>query len=343
MKPKLHVQKNNQNRQIMKKQHRLIAVFILLCGVMSGQHLIRVNNNPGTDADYATLQAANEAASNGDTIYIESSTSNYAGAEFSKKLVIVGPGYFLSDNDSTQAFAMEAEITGYTYFKAGSAGSTITGCNVNALSIEVSDIVITRCKIGSIGFGSNVNNTLITQNYLGYIGGSSNVTNTIISNNIITSYVISFSNNTGPTQITNNVFTTSNQTFSVNNSSIANNIFCHTTNPIGTGTGNTITNNLFACPGTNANGNQYNVVMANVFVDFSGSLNYSDDAKWKLKTGSPAIGAGVSGVDCGAFGGTIPYVLSGIPKLPHIYEASIPGTAYSDKGLACTIKVKSGK
>lgn len=32
-----------------------------------------------------------------------------------------------------------------------------------------------------------------------------------------------------------------------------------------------------------------------------------------------------------------------MPNLPHIYEASIPGTAYSDKGLACTIKVKSGK
>ena len=83
--------------------------------------------------------------------------------------------------------------------------------------------------------------------------------------------------------------------------------------------------------------------MANVFVDFSGSLNYSDDAKWKLKTGSPAIGAGVSGVDCGAFGGPTPYVLSGVPNLPHIYEATIPGTAYSNLGLACTIKIKSGK
>ena len=83
--------------------------------------------------------------------------------------------------------------------------------------------------------------------------------------------------------------------------------------------------------------------MTSVFVDYSGSLGKSDDAKWMLKAGSPAIGAGVSGVDCGAFGGVTPYVLSGVPNLPHIYEAAIPGTAYSDKGLSCTIKIKSGK
>ena len=64
--------------------------------------------------------------------------------------------------------------------------------------------------------------------------------------------------------------------------------------------------------------------MATVFVDYSGTLGKSDDAKWKLKAGSPAIGAGVSGVDCGVFGGVTPYVLSGVPlyrismKLPSL-------------------------
>ena len=108
-------------------------------------------------------------------------------------------------------------------------------------------------------------------------------------------------------------------------------------------TGNTINNNILAYDGTNANGNQYNVNMANVFVDYNDTQGYSTDGKWQLKTGSPAIGAGINGVDCGVFGGVNPYVLSGIPALPHIYEAAISGTAYSNEGLSCTIKVKSGK
>ncbi|MCK4754754.1 MAG: right-handed parallel beta-helix repeat-containing protein, partial [Calditrichia bacterium] len=61
-----------------------------------------------------------------------------------------------------------------------------------------------------------------------------------------------------------------------------------------------------------------------------------------LKNGSPAIGAGSGGTDCGAFGGLSPYILSGIPNLPHIYEADVPASASSESGLQVTIKVKSG-
>ena len=63
----------------------------------------------------------------------------------------------------------------------------------------------------------------------------------------------------------------------------------------------------------------------------------------ELKAGSPAIGGGVSGADCGAFGGPAPYVLSGVPNLPHIYEADVPASATSDSGLQVSIKVKSGE
>jgi len=152
-----------------------------------------------------------------------------------------------------------------------------------------------------------------------------------------------FISTSGNLQIVNNVLTYNSVAVSAYNASIANNIITGSNGSIQVNTGNAINNNILAGAGTDANGNKYNVAMANVFADFTGSLNYSDDAKWKLKTGSPAIGAGVSGVDCGAFGGPTPYVLSGVPNLPHIYEATIPGTAYSNLGLACTIKIKSGK
>jgi len=329
----------------MKKQLLLSLIFTLLCGFISGQHLIRVNNNPGADPDYATLQAANDAASNGDTIYVEGSPTDYEGADISKKLVIIGPGYFLTDNDSTQAFGIATTFNSVINFNAGSAGSIITGCIIKSkIELYVNDISIIRCNVQSISGAADINNVLILQNYVGSIYNSYyDVTNSVISNNIV-SAGITFTSGSGNLQIVNNVCAYNySYSISVYNASIANNIITGSTYGVLENTGNAINNNIFAVAGTNANGNQYSVVMANVFVDFSGSLNYSDDAKWKLKTGSPAIGAGVSGVDCGAFGGPTPYVLSGVPNLPHIYEATIPGTAYSNLGLACTIKIKSGK
>ena len=95
-------------------------------------------------------------------------------------------------------------------------------------------------------------------------------------------------------------------------------------------TGNTITYNMMASDGTDANGNQYNIDMDLVFADFDGALELSTDGKWELKAGSPAIGAGSGGIDCGAYGGPAPYILSGIPMLPHIYEADVPASATSD-------------
>ena len=331
----------------MKKQFLFSLILTLFCGIIYGQNLIRVNNNAGADADYATLQAANDNASDGDTIYMEGSTTDYEGADISKKLTIIGPGYFLSENDSTQANSLEAKI-GQINFNAGSAGSVITGIvSDNVIYIYVDNIAVTRCKLNAIYFNADIDNILVLQNYVNYISTYyyGKITNGIISNNIV-AYSISCSNTSGPLQITNNVITYVTASYipiNVYNSSIANNITCNSTFKIYENTGNTITNNIIAAAGTNANGNQYNVVMANVFVDFNSTLGYSTDGKWQLKTGSPAIGAGVSGVNCGSFGGVNPYVLTGVPNLPHIYKAAIAGTAYSDTGLSCTIKIKSGK
>lgn len=328
----------------MKTRQILILAGLLMCGIISGQHLIRVNNNPGAGAAYATLQEANDNASDGDTIYVEGSVTSYEGANISRRLAIIGPGYFLSENDSTQANKMESNV-GFVYFNSGSAGSIITGICSGSIYIRTDDISVTRCNINHIYIDGEVDQILIFQNYLSQINEAwnSKFTNGIISNNIVT-YALSLGQLCGPLQITNNVYTyLYGNPVNVYNASIANNIICFTSGGIPVNTGNTITNNILACDGTNSGGNQYNVAMANVFVDYNGDKDFSTDGKWQLRTGSPAIGAGVSGVDCGVFGGVSPYVLSGVPALPHIYEAEIPGTAYSGLGLNCSIRIKSGK
>jgi hypothetical protein len=335
----------------MKKQLLLFLIIIPVFGILQGQNLIRVNNVAGADADYASLQEANDNASDGDTIYVEGSTIEYEGADISRRLTIFGPGYFLSENDSTQANGLEAVFNGQINFNAGSNGSTMAGCNLPTgyLYISADDIHLTRCRVAHIEFQGDIENILILQNLAGSIETVSYqdiISNSVISNNIV-NYRIDISANSGPLQIINNVVdgTYGGYSFPINvyNSTIANNIICYSSGVIAENTGNTITNNLLAADGTNANGNQYNMAMANVFADYDGSLDYSTDGKWQLKEGSPAIGAGVGGVDCGAFGGITPYVLSGLPDLPHIYEAVVPGTAIADEGLPVTIRVKSGK
>ncbi|HRZ78222.1 MAG TPA: hypothetical protein P5248_12680, partial [Bacteroidales bacterium] len=85
-----------------------------------------------------------------------------------------------------------------------------------------------------------------------------------------------------------------------------------------------------------ANGNQSNVSMANVF---EGTTGTSTDGQWKLRTGSPAIGAGENGVDCGMYGGPFPYILSGMPNIPSVYYFLAP--AIPSNTLDVAIKAKS--
>lgn len=93
------------------------------------------------------------------------------------------------------------------------------------------------------------------------------------------------------------------------------------------------TNNI-----TGGAGNQYSVVMANVFV---GAADNSTDGQWQLKAGSPAIGAGDAGIDCGMFAGTNPYRLSGIPSIPVFYKLTAPSRTATTNPYTITFSVKS--
>lgn len=82
--------------------------------------------------------------------------------------------------------------------------------------------------------------------------------------------------------------------------------------------------------------NQQNVDMNTVFVGTG-----SADGQWRIKEGGPADGAGLNDVDIGMFGGSTPYVLSGIPAIPAIYYLNVPGTGTSTTGLQVWLKGKS--
>lgn len=105
------------------------------------------------------------------------------------------------------------------------------------------------------------------------------------------------------------------------------------------GTGDVTSYNL--CNGTqysNTNNNQQNVDMSTVFGDYTSGV----DSGYILKAGSPAIGAGLSGEDCGVFGTNDPYVTGGMPPIPAIFGFEISQSIGSPT-IPVTIKAKSHK
>jgi hypothetical protein len=61
-----------------------------------------------------------------------------------------------------------------------------------------------------------------------------------------------------------------------------------------------------------------NAIWSNLFIDASPNT----DEKFRLSATSMAIGAGVGGIDAGAYGGSDPYRISGLAPIPQITSYS---------------------
>ena len=110
----------------MKKNHvLLLAVFFTVFNAQFANAKIwRVNNksnfngtslygdNFGGTSTYPVFKEINDGVNwanvnDNDTLYVEGSTSVYAAASITKKLVVIGPGYFLSENPKTSNDLLE--------------------------------------------------------------------------------------------------------------------------------------------------------------------------------------------------------------------------------------------
>jgi len=344
---------------------KTLTVLFLACLYWLGANATswRVNNNPAIQADFATFEAAHDAASPGDTIYVEGNglDNHYGLVTISKKLIVIGPGYFLNENDSTQANTAYARFRSIT-INPGAEGTEIYGLQIfyngagfQGIIINASNIIIARNYFQGdrdrIIFGAyNINNIAILQNFAYDIRGTAGfgANNVLIANNFV--FLTIYLNELSSGTIINNVVKTS---ITASYSQIKNNIVYQNTNtyPFGFdfGTGNYIAYNLVngvlhggtIPPDPPGPGNVANVNPDGVFIDYDGGLGYSTDGKWQLNPEGTAVGAGEDGADCGMYGGPSPYVLSGMAPIPHIYEAVVPISGSTTTGLPVTIKVKS--
>lgn len=339
----------------MKKFTLFLALAII--SVAAHAAIWRVNSNTSIDADFNSLQNAINSSSvnSGDTLYCENG-SYFGDVVIDKSLVIIGPGYFLSQNDSTHAYPSPAIINNLT-FRPGSDNSTITGMKIiSTLQIgnaydTISNISFIRNRIKTIEDYSSSTHTLSFENIVirqcyidNEISIRSGTKSIYIQNNIIVGTVDirpvsgEFSNNTvigtksgnvlwaENTQIYNNILINKYTSYEALNSTT----FTASYN-------NTISRNVMDnATESSWPDNYYNAVDTNVI-----SYQGSGDSQYQLESGSPAIGYGFNGNDCGAFGGSYPYVLSGLPyMIPHIFEAIIPGSANKTDGLNVIIKAK---
>lgn len=305
----------------------------------------RINNNAGVNADFTTFNAAVNATGvqDGDTIYLEPSAVEYGTGSISvtKRLTVIAAGYLLDPSNGTYpgnpGLQLHTYDTRLAFFRLGSAasGSKFLGVTISG-SVYMngaSNITFERCLFGGGLYfenGTN-NNTTVRKCYLNGAAISSSVNATVsgfvCENSIFNSNAhINLPNLTGSDNIVrNNSITNASNSFALVNTYFVNNI-------VGTFSQNSLTNctiknNFFqvnqALPGTATN-NQVSVNMADIYAG-TGSF----DGRFVLKTSAAAIGAGLTvgsvvSPDCGAFGGTDPYKLSGIPNIPTIYQLTVP-------------------
>lgn len=338
------------------------------------QNMVVVNNTPGVTANYKTLQGAVDSVSDGTIILLQPGPTTYGDVVIKKRVSIIGAGYFLHHNpDPTSQATPQASVITRIFFDTASNGSYVTGLSITAPISSgtnyrihfnyTSNVTMSRCLVENLGgYVSAARSSSITIKQCFFNGGGNNATivfsnnatgidfmNNIFSISQYNSHILpteSFTNYTAAVLFKNNVmFNLSNPTYYPSTLTFSNNVIFQTN-----GSGmincaaaiNNVGNATYSASGPNIT----NAVLANTLVLTSEPGVTSADGQYRLKPGSPAIGYGQGGVDCGAFGGnpSEKYELSGIAEfVPNIYYLNVPTVGGSSGGLPVHIKVRANQ
>ena len=108
----------------MKKK---IVFLAAICSLVVVAHAttLRVNNTDSS-APYTDINDAVKAAVDGDTIMVEGSSVKYADAILDKRVVLVGPGYWLRDNGIVSESGYDARLDYLTSTAEGTDNGSVT-------------------------------------------------------------------------------------------------------------------------------------------------------------------------------------------------------------------------
>jgi hypothetical protein len=341
-------------------------LFLIIANSSAAIKRIGYWGTPVTGVDYATSALAVAACAAGDSLYVYGSGWTI---DVTKRLNIIGTGYFYAANtpNNTNFNANLQNYNAYTganiILSDGSSSSVVTGivgyvyCNASHIN-SINNIRISNCywngvptmyKNGMTYDGWEISKCYINGGAVGYpTSSTSKVTNFKFLNNILQSGEFGFTNVPGQSGIIENCTFYSYVGYTLNNLNGANLLIQNcifTSSPQLSGYSNTVFNNCvfdyLPSPGIVGANNITSATLNNIFIGYPTQGTNSNDFRWSLKPGSPALAAGVAGIDCGAFGGVNPYKLSGIPAIPAFIKLTAPGTAANTNPYTLTFSVKA--
>ena len=363
------------------KKFLLLVVAATIISSLSFATIRRVGYSGIQSAlDYTSINAANSASVNGDTLQIYGIVGT---GTISKRLVIIGFGYNFDVHPNLQVMSTTTPSYAVLNFAGGSDSSIVFGLS-GSFTIQpsttqtVSNITFRRCY-GDFAFNnytlssgliSNIAiiSSVITgggcQYDVNHVGGEANlraVTNISVLNSYIYNFNLyklgtsgSFVNCVMPALSMVGAYALNlNQTSCL----VSNCIF------IGSGSAaniNTVYENNFfveAQPavlpfGSNNRWGQDYAVLFNRISTANNNASFDRNAEFDenyfvLKAGSPAINGGFAGpgivTDCGIFGGgaSFAYKISGVPPVPSIYKLTAPTISATANPYNVTISVRS--
>tara|TARA_R110002096_G_scaffold56474_4_gene144114 strand:- start:3162 stop:4235 length:1074 start_codon:yes stop_codon:yes gene_type:complete len=173
---------------ILKTKKSFIICFLLSSVCAFAQTTHTVNNNANTSADFTDLQAAIDAAANGDIIYVQQSATSYGEITINKGLTIIGR----SNGDASY----KSEV-GRIYLDAGASNTTVKGLKISDIQESANTSIITDVSF----FDNDITSGI-------YLGSTDTFNNVLFQGNIIRSSITIYTN-TSNVLITNNIILSS--------------------------------------------------------------------------------------------------------------------------------------
>ncbi|MBQ7966525.1 MAG: right-handed parallel beta-helix repeat-containing protein [Bacteroidaceae bacterium] len=300
----------------------------------------RINNDTSKGAHFVDINAAmaSELVKDGDVLYLDPGCVLTTAQTISKAVTVIGTGWDFSDKPYAYA-----QISGGVQVNA--PAKLLSLYVTNTVYVNVDNIVIERCRVDGDIFNNKkgkISYLQVLSSYFYRVRGGyytsdelyyATISNCIISNGYSDSYGLLNLNNA---TILNNAIvlkgSSGNCVSGTENSVLKNNIIMNIYgsrfNLIESGcSGNTFINNCLSADSSTAYASA-NVCM-NTKDASTAFLNNGavGGAAYQLCEGSPAIGAGEGGIDCGPYakGSLYPFVTYGMPKhIPYFTEAAVP-------------------
>ena len=327
--------------------------FSLLANTVNARSW-RINHDPEAKADFLSINDAMKSAdvAEGDVFYLDPGCRLSDQTITRKGVTIYGTGNNFEEENpilsgTTTISASSVTLIGIRFngnidcVDSRSTNKRIERCVVNGYIVDAYNSLIQNCYI--TGRVSCYNNSKVYNNIMYWASSSTNNSlnsyQSFICNNTIIrggyeKHIISCSNST----IKNNIIINTNSNVASNGTTY----YQRTIDGTSISDGNNIVNNVLSTDEANKFAdyptNKFigNLPLTDIFV-----CEGEEGERFRLKEGSPAIGAGATGNDCGAYGGERPYVKWCRPRhMPYIYDAKIPAMPSDDK-LNITLKIKT--